>query len=203
MTPREQNGHVFFFSCVVYFYAGVRGYCRRPLGGVVERLRGLENFSGASIQTVVSSMWEKCHFWVNYPFQFFSFPDVNISDRKPKGILLTMKIRVSILLRLFIFVFVIGQKHNSATETRMIHTNPPVRMFTSLFFERNRPNSAGPLSLSSAEGPTDFLGYIPLSPLPCETDRARDEECRGRRAREEGRGRPRPHCSGSRLQSVL
>lgn len=62
----------FFFSCVVYFYAGVRGYHRRPLGGLVERLRGLGNVTGASIHTVVSSStWEKCHFWVDYPFRVF------------------------------------------------------------------------------------------------------------------------------------
>lgn len=53
-----------FFSSI-YFYAGVRGYRRRPLGGVVEWLRGLESVTGASIHTVMSSTWEKCHFWGN------------------------------------------------------------------------------------------------------------------------------------------
>lgn len=73
----------FFSSCVVYFYAVVRGYRRRPLGGVVERLRGLENVTEASIRTVVSSTWEKCHFWVHC---VFSFTGVNISDEEnPKA----------------------------------------------------------------------------------------------------------------------
>lgn len=65
----------FFLLLFVCFYGGVHGYRRRPLGGVVEQLRGLENVTGASIPTVVRSMWEKCHFWVKYPFHVFSFTD--------------------------------------------------------------------------------------------------------------------------------
>lgn len=79
MTPNEQYRDTLFIFCcfVLFFYIGVRGYRRHPVGGVLfvwetpEWFRTFENVT--YIEKVVSSKWGKFNFASHTPLIIFVF----------------------------------------------------------------------------------------------------------------------------------